>query len=190
MVWSRCPQAEICLDPFHVVKWAIGALDEIRREVWNQARRSGQEAVARELKDARFALWKNPEDLTQRQRSSLAQIAKTNEPLYRSYLLKEQLRQVFQLPTQRALALLDDWLIWARRCRLRPFVQLAKNIKTYLPDIENALVHRLSNALVESVNTRIRLITRRAFGFHGPEPLIALVMLSLGGVCPPLPGRS
>ncbi len=128
--------------------------------------------------------------MTGRQQATLAQIAKTNEPLYRAYLLKEQLRQVFHLPLSPALAMLDDWLIWARRCRLRPFVKLAKDIRAYLPDIENALAHRLSNALVESVNTRIRLITRRAFGFHGAEPLIALVMLSLGGLCPPLPGRS
>ncbi len=190
MVWKRCPNARLCLDPFHVVKWASDALDEVRREVWNQARRSGQEALARELKDARFALWKNPEHLTRRQHASLAQIAKTNEPLYRAYLLKEQLRQVFHLPLGPALAMLEDWLIWARRCRLRPFVKLARNIKAYLPDIENALDHRLSNALVESVNTRIRLITRRAFGFHSADPLIALVMLSLAGLCPPLPGRS
>lgn len=188
MVWARCPKAELCLDPFHVVKWATDALDEVRREVWNQARRSGQEALAQELKGARFALWKNPEDLTSRQQATLAEIAKTNERLYRAYLLKEQLRQVFRLPTKPALAMLEDWLIWARRCRLKPFVKLAKNLKAYLPDIENSLLHRLSNALVESVNTRIRLITRRAFGFHGPAPLIALVMLSLRELCPPLPG--
>ena len=169
------------------MKWAT---DEVRREVWNQARRSGQEALAEELKEARFALWKNPEDLSDRQRFRLAQIAKTNEPLYRAYLLKEQLRQIFRLPLGAALAMLEDWLVWARRCRLRPFVKLAKNIRAYLPDIENALRHRLSNALVEAVNMRIRLITRRAFGFPGADPLISLVMLSLGGLCPPLPGRS
>ena len=48
----------------------------------------------------------------------------------------------------------------------------------------------LSNALVESTNTKIRLLTRIAFGFHGPEPLIALAMLALGGHCPGLPGRN
>ena len=40
-----------------------------------------------------------------------------------------------------------------------------------------------------SVNTQIRLITRRAFGFHSPQALIALAMLSLADLCPPLPGR-
>ena len=57
------------------------------------------------------------------------------------------------------------------------------------PAIDAALDSGLSNALVESTNTKIRLITRVAFGFHGPEPLIALAMLSLGSHPPALPGR-
>ena len=59
--------AELCRDPFHIVAWATKALDEVRREVWNAARRAGQKTVAKELKNARFALWKNPGDLTERQ---------------------------------------------------------------------------------------------------------------------------
>ncbi|HEX3284164.1 MAG TPA: transposase, partial [Mycobacterium sp.] len=47
----------------------------------------------------------------------------------------------------------------------------------------------LSNGLIESVNTKIRLITRMAFGFANPDPLIALAMLTLGGHRPALPGR-
>lgn len=84
LVAWRCPAAEVCLDPFHVVKWATAALDDVRREVWNAARRRGQRALARQLKGARFALWKNPEDLTDRQAATLAHIAKTNHRLYRA----------------------------------------------------------------------------------------------------------
>ncbi len=189
VVSERCPNAALCLDPFHVVQWASAALDEVRREVWNTARRTGQTAEARSLKGARFCLWRNPEDLSGRQRSRLPQIAQTNEPLYRAYLLKEQLRQALKLPLPEALALLDAWLAWARRCRLEPFVKLAQQIAAHLPGIEATLRHGLSNARTESVNTRIRLIARRAFGFHSPEALIALALLSLGGLCPPLPGR-
>jgi transposase len=67
--------------------WATKALDEVRREVWNAARKQGQTAVAKELKNARYALWKNPEDLTARQGAKLASIAQTNKRLYRAYLL-------------------------------------------------------------------------------------------------------
>jgi transposase len=186
---ERCPDAVRCVDPFHVVQLATDALDEIRREVWNEARKAGQTAIARELKGARFALWKNPENLTRRQRAKLSAVQQTNRPLYRAYLLKEQLRQIYRVPTEHAGALLDAWLAWARRSRLEPFVKLARTITEQRAGIEAAIEHGLSNARVEAINTKIRLITRRAFGFHSPDALIALAMLTLGGLCPPLPGR-
>ena len=184
---ERCPQAELCLDPFHVVMLATDALDEIRREVWNQARRAGQTALARDLKGARFALWKNPENLTDRQAAKLSDIQRTNARLYRAYLLKEQLRQIYRLPAEPAIELLDRWLEWARRCRLQPFVKLARTITDQRAGITAAIRHGLSNARVEAINTQIRLLTRRAFGFHSPDALIALAMLALADLCPPLP---
>lgn len=145
--------------------------------------------MARELKGARFALWKNPQDLTRRQRGKLARIAVVNQRLYRAYLLKEELRLVFKVKGPRAVALLDAWLSWARRCRIPAFVALARSVTTYRQTIVASLLHGASNARVESVNTRLRLLTRIAFGFRSTDALIGLAMLSLGGLCPPLPGR-
>jgi len=190
VVADRCPNAELCLDPFHIVAWATKALDEVRRQVWNAARKGGQKTVARDLKNARFALWKNPEDLTERQTATLAGIAKTNAPLFRAYLLKEQLRQVFALKGAEGIALLDAWLKWAQRSRLPSFIKLARSIREHRAGIDAALTHGLSNARVESVNTKLRLLTRIAFGFRSAEALIALAMLDLGGLCPPLPSRA
>ncbi|MEO6857104.1 MAG: ISL3 family transposase [Solirubrobacteraceae bacterium] len=188
-VSERCPNAEICLDPFHIVKAATDALDDVRRAVWNEARRGGDTQLAKDLKGARFALWKNPENLTERQQTKLAFIQKLNAPIYRAYLLKEQLRQIYHVPHEQALKLLDGWLKWARRCRLKPFVKLAKTITEQRSRVEAALRNGLSNARVEQVNTQIRLITRRGFGYHSPDAVIALAMLTLGGLCPHLPGR-
>ena len=190
VVEARCPNAKLCMDPFHVVAWAGDALDKVRRAVWNQARRQGQQAVAKQIKGARFALWKRPQKLTDRQRAKLSDIQQTNRQLYRSYLLKEQLRQVFELRGQEGISLLDHWLGWACRCRIDPFVQLSRRIRRHRTTIEQSLSLGLSNALVESTNTKIRLISRRSFGFHSPQPLIALAMFELAGLCPPLPGRS
>jgi transposase len=106
----RCPAAVRCADPFHVVRWASDALDEVRRQVWNDARRAGDTAAAREVKGARFALWKNPEDLTRRQRGKLARIAEVNRRLYRAYLLKEELRLVFKVRGVRG------WRCWTPGC--------------------------------------------------------------------------
>jgi transposase len=188
-VAERCPNANVCYDPFHLIKLSTDALDEIRREVWNDARGQGQAQLAKELKGARFALWKNPGNLTKRQQLKLARVQQLNQRLYRAYLLSQQLREIYRVPFDQAIALLDAWLAWARRCRLQPFVKLARTITEQRFGIEAAIQNGLSNARVEQVNTQLRLITRRAFGFHSPHAAIALAMLALGGLCPPLPGR-
>jgi transposase len=188
-VTAHCPNAVRCADPFHIVAWAGDALDQVRRDTWNAARRGGMSEHARDLKGARYALWKNPQNLTDRQQAKLAWVAKVNHQLYRAYLLKEQLREVFALKGEDGKALLDRWLSWARRCRIPAFVELAQRIVKHRAAIDATLEHRLSNGLVESTNTKIRLLTRMAFGFKSPEAMIALAMLNLGGYCPPLPGR-
>ena len=128
VVGRRCPQASRCMDPFHVIAWATTALDQVRREVWNQARRSGQVRHAADLKGTRWALWKNPQNLTSNQQARLAWIQRTNRRLYRAYLLKEQLREVFRQPFEDAVLLLDKWLSWAIRSRMEPFVELARMV--------------------------------------------------------------
>lgn len=110
-----------------------------------------------------------------------------NQCLYRAYLLSQQLREIYRVGLHQAIALLDAWLSWARRCRLQPFVKLARTITEQRPGIEAAIRYGLSNARLEQVNTQLRLITRRVFGFR--PRAIALAMLALGGLCPPLPGR-
>lgn len=189
-VRQRAPQAVRCLDTFHVVQWATKALDIVRREVWNELRTSEAPERAKHLKNARWALWKNPENLTAHQRVTLGWIPKVNKPLYRAYLLKEGLRTVFQERSlEVATARLDAWLRWAARSRLPSFVKLARTIKEYRPRIEATLTHGLTNARVEAKNTQLRLLTRVAHGFHHVEAFIALAMLKLAGLCPPLPGR-
>jgi transposase len=209
IVAERCPDAVRVADPFHIVKWATDALDEVRREAWNEARkqargepkrgrgrpradappRPGSER-AKAVKGARYSLWKNPEDLTENQQAKLKWIAQTDGRLYRAYLLKEGLRLVFQLPHKAAAEALDRWVSWARRCRIPAFVKLQKSIVKHRARILAAIEHNLSNGLIESTNTKIRLLTRIAFGFHTAEALIALAMLTLGGHRPVLPGRN
>ena len=198
-VRTHCPNAIRCADAFHVVAWATKALDQVRRDAWNAAAgrardsaRTGRNSTgaARALKSARWALWKNPEDLTVRQNDKLAWIAKTDPILWRAYLLKEGLRHVFKVKGATGKAALDRWLSWAARCRIPAFVELARTIKRNRTEIDNALDHNLSNALIESMNTKIRQIARTAYGFTNPEALIALALLAHGGYRPQLPGRA
>ena len=191
VVAERAPNAVVCLDAFHVVAWATEALDQVRRAMVNRLRTGGDHDQATALKHTRWALLKNPPNLTGNQRATLAGIAKANGGLYRAYLLKEQLRAIFQVvELTDARALLGGWIAWARRCRLEPFVKLAQTIKNYQKLILNAVEHGLSNARSEATNTHLRLLTRRAYGYHSPEALIAMADLTRGGLCPSLPGRS
>jgi transposase len=191
VVAERAPQAVHCLDPFHLVAWATSALDDVRRHVWNSARggtgrRTRQSAL---LKGARWALWRNPNTLTEKQRHTLAYIQIINKPLYRAYLLKEQFREVFVLGGRAGKNLLKAWLGWAARCRIEAFVQLARRIRHHLPAIHATLDSGLSNARIEANNTHLRVLTRQGYGYHFAEALIAMAMLRRGGLCPPLPGR-
>ena len=160
VVANRCVNAVRCADPFHVVRWATDALDEVRRQAWNQARgaltqrRAGRASGhAKALKHARYALWKNPENLTSRQHAKLAWVAKTDPRLHRAYLLKEGLRLVFQLPVEEAVEALEVWIGWARRCRIPAFVELQRRIVKHRDSILAAIEHGLSNGRIESVNT-------------------------------------
>jgi transposase len=197
VVAERCANAVRCADPFHVVKWATEALDEVRRQVWNthrgaltQRRAPRASGTARTVKRSRYALWKNPENLTDNQHEQLAWIAKTDPTLYRAYLLKEGLRLVFVLKGQAGKDALDRWISWARRCRIAAFVNLQRRIVKHRAAIDAALEHGLSQGLIESTNTKIRVLTRIAFGFRSPDALIALALLALGCHRPDLPGRA
>ncbi|HSZ30773.1 MAG TPA: transposase, partial [Pseudonocardiaceae bacterium] len=128
VVAERAPRAVLCLDAFHVVAWVTKALDEVRRALAAQLRRTGRADQATTIKKTRWALLKNPPELTSDQRTTLAAIAKDNGALYRAYLLKEQLRMIFQAELPEAKALLAGWISWASRCRIPAFVRLAKTL--------------------------------------------------------------
>jgi len=189
VVKHRCTKARLCMDPFHVVAWATKALDEVRRALWNEVRLTGKKMLAKSLKGMRWAILKNPENLTVHQQTKLSELERTNRQLYRAYLLKEKLRAVFQEHPDSGPTLIDDWIAMARRSRIAPFVKLADTVSANRQTIIDALDAELSNARTESANTKIRLLIRMAFGFHSPHALISLAMLRLGGICPSLPGR-
>jgi len=88
---------------------------------------------------------KNACNLTERQQLKLARIQQINKRLYRAYLLCRQLRQIYRVSTDHALALLDAWLKWARRCRLEPFVKVARRITEQRQIVQAAITHKLSN---------------------------------------------
>jgi transposase len=181
------PQAEICFDPFHVVRLGARATDQVRRDEWNAHERSHTQA-GRWVKATRWSLLKAPANQSIYQLATLAEVQRANRRLYRAFLLREELRLLYHLDDP-ALAPehLDAWLAWAARSRLKPFIRLARTLRTHRDGILAAIRLGLSNGRLEGLNSKIRLISHRAFGFHSADPLIALVYLCCAGVTIELP---
>lgn len=189
VVREKAPQALICLDAFHVVKWAGEALDGVRRRVAGELRAAGKADEAASLGKGLWALRKDCTKLSPGQRGSLAQIAVTNKQLYRAYLMKEQLREVFKTKGQRGKALLAGLIAWCQRCRIPEFTKFAATLKRFRQLIWNTLDHAVSNGRAEAINTQLAALTTRARGFHSAQAFIAMAELTCGGLCPNLPGR-
>jgi transposase len=184
---AAAPHALIAFDPFHVCQLASRAVDDVRRAEWNEHGKSSTRG-GRWVKSVRWSLLKAPERQTERQLAALAEVQHANRRLYRAFLLKEQLRHLYHLEEPaRAGEHLAAWLAWASRSKLKPFVKLARTIREHRDGILTAIDLGLSNGRLEGLNSKVRLLSHRSYGFHSPWPLIALIYLCAGGIHIQLP---
>jgi transposase len=174
-VKAHAPHAILVFDRFHVQRLAHDALDRVRRAMVAEHQDREQR---RALKNTRFALQKNPENLSSVERRKLATLQTKNRPLYRAYLLKEALvdildrRQYYVAQDQ-----LHGWLQWAARSRLEPFIKVGRTIRKHMQGILAYVSTGLSNGRAEGTNGKVRVLTRRAYGFHSAQSLIAMLFL-------------
>ena len=186
---GHAPQATICYDPFHAVKIVTEALDVERRKAWNELRAAGDAEAAKKFKGARWVLLKNPTDLDEGQAAVLRKLKRRGGDVWRAYSLKEAFRAIFagDLTPEQTGQLIDRWISRASRSRLPSFVKAAKTIRKHREGILSALRLGINNARAEGLNSVVRLIFRRARGFHSPEAALALVMLTCGPITLQLP---
>jgi transposase len=190
VVTERALEAVLCLDAFPVVAWTTKDLDAPpvtgRPAAPYRTRRPGHHdqenpvGTAEKPTRAHRGAAHHPGRHRQGQRRTVSGL-----PAHRTTPHDLPGRE---LPEARALP--AGWISWAGRCRIPAFTRLAKTITRYRDLILNAVEHRLSNARSEATNTHLRLLTRRAYGYHSPDSLITMDDLTRGGLCPPLPGRS
>jgi transposase len=188
-VRQHAPQVEIVIDNFHVVQAATKALDEVRREHWNELRAADDGDAAKAFKDARWSLLKNPEDLTDRQAATLAALQTAGGKIPRAWAHKETVREIFKpgLSVPAVEKLIDRVLARLSRSRLQPFIRLGRTIRKHKDGILAARRLGLSNARAEAMNNRVKLIVRRAYGFHSARAALALILLTCGPVTLALP---
>jgi transposase len=181
-VRQHAPQAVICIDNYHVVQLATKALDEVRREHWNELRQAGDRDAAKQFKDSRWSLLKNPADLTDRQADTLAALHAAGGKVPRAWAMKEMVRAIFApgLTVDAVAALIDRLLARLSRGRLKPFVRLGRTIRKHREGILAARRLKLSNARAEALNNKAKLIVRRAYGFHSANAALALIHLTCG----------
>jgi transposase len=186
---DNAPHAEIAFDPFHVVRVGADAVDQVRRDEWNAHDRS-HTTTGKWVKHTRWALLKAPDRQSLDQLGTLGEVYARNQRLYRAFLLYHQLRLLYALENPAlAPAHLDAWLRWAARSRLAPFVKAARTLRAHRDGVLAAIRLGLSNGRLEGLNSRVRLISHRSFGFHSAAPLIALIYLCCGGITIDLPLR-
>lgn len=210
------PNAIRCVDPFHVVSWANESLDALRKEAWRDAyseytsrkkeenrgkgRPKSDDASAAELKELKakaedikksvYTLGKAPEHLTENQRLKLEFISNTDKRLFRGYTLKEQLRLALKIKDKAEVEKELQRFFWcATHSRISVFKELAYKIRRHEGNILNTIETQLSNARVESINNKIKLFIRKAYGFRNIQNMIDMIMLGCSKIFIPLPNR-
>lgn len=180
------PNATLVYDRFHVQQLASKAMDELRRDEWQRLR--GTDA-ANGIKHLRWALLRNPWNATPREQQRLSALPKQNKLLYRGYLLKEALADIYRnlYTPPWAKRRLSEWLDWAVRSRLEPFRKLARTIKRCFDGVLAYFATGYTTSLAEGKNTKARLATRQAYGLHTADAVRAMIDLRCTGLVIPLP---
>jgi transposase len=140
------------------------------------------------VKHTRWALVKDPDDLSDAQLDVLHTLRRERSVLYRCWQLKEGLRDLYRLAQpQDAPRHLDWWLAWACRSRITSFVRLSRTVRANRDRILAAVELGLSNSKLEGLNSKIRLINHRGYGHHSAAAVIAMIYLCCGGITVALP---
>jgi transposase len=190
---DKAPKATICFDAFHVIKWTNEALDQVFRAsaiptLRQQMRQAGNRAPWRK---ARYALRAGRQKLNKEHQQILAMIRAERVEVHQAYLLKEELRDLFQIvDPDDAAAYLTDWIHRAGTSRIDAMTTLARKIQHHFSGIVAAVQLGLSNSRSEGINTKIRVIQRRGYGHPRPASLIAMIYLCCSGMKTPLPTQT
>jgi len=154
------------LDRFHIMQKFGKALDEIRAEETRQLKRDGYEPV---LTRSRWCLLKRPENLTDQQSVKLAELLKYNLRSMRAYLLREDFQQFWEYARPGwAGRFLDEWTTKTMRSRIEPMKKVARMLRRHRQLILNWFRAKgeISSGAVEGLNNKVKLVTRKSYGFR------------------------
>ena len=165
------PQAAITFDKFHVIQSANEAVDEVRRT---------ERKSCAELKDTRYLWLKNPENLTAMQKETMAKLKDCDLDTAKAYRMRLILQEIYRYPATIAPAVLKDWIQWGLRCQLAPMVDVAKMLHTHYDGVVRWFESKLTNGLMEGVNSLFQAAKRKARGYRSEKNIIAMVYVLAG----------
>jgi transposase len=180
VIAEKLGQAIHVLDRFHVMQQFGKALDEIRAEEAKQLVRDGYEPV---LKKSRWCLLKRPANLTEKQMVKLSELLKYNLRTVRAYLLREEFQRLWEYTSAWwAGKFLDEWTRRVMRSRLEPMKKIARSVRSHRPLILNWFRARgqVSAGAVEGLNNKVKLVTRKSYGFRTAEVAKLALLHNLG----------
>jgi transposase len=164
-VKKRAPQALHILDRFHIIAQIKKAIDKVRAEEVRKLKEKAQKPV---LKRTRWIFLKNPENLTVKQDQKLAALLKQNLKTVKSYLLKEHFQRLWEyISPYWAGKFLDRWTRKVMYSKIEPMKKVARTIREHKPLILNwfKAKKKISQAVVEGMNNKVKLTIRKAYGF-------------------------
>lgn len=172
-VENSLPEASITFDKFHVMKLIGDAVDQTRR---------AERSTHPELKGQRYALLRNPETMSNAQLEFVSSLLlkRTSAKTARAFHLKLAFADLWHQPAARAEAYLKKWCSWAVRSRVPAMVQAAKTIKQHWHGVLRWFQSRISNGLLEGLNSLIQSAKARARGFRTTRNLANIIYLIAG----------
>lgn len=168
-VQAHCPNAAVVYDLFHVVaKFGREVIDRVRVD---QANRLCHDKPARKaVKQSRWLLLRNRDNLTETQTLTLDELLAANQPLLATYLLKDQLKALWYAPSPRAARRRwNQWYRMALDSGLAPVIAFARKLSKYAHGIIASARYRLNTSVLEGMNNRIKVIKRMAYGYRDSD---------------------
>jgi len=172
--------ADIVFDKFPIIKKVNEAVDKVRKKVFAQS----DKTTRKEMKHKRFLILHRRKNLTEEEDiESLDQILESNEPLYKVYVLKEEIADIFDdVNEDRETIRLEQWFKNVSESGIEEFVPVVSMIKSYIYGVLNYFKHKLTNAGSEGFNNKINVIKRAAFGFRDIEYFKLKIFQRCGGI--------
>lgn len=157
------PQADIVFDKFHVIRNYAKVIDRVRVDEFRKAEAEDKPV----LRGTRYLLLKNQENLSPEQLGRLEELRSLNQNLNTVYVLKDDLKRLWDCETrEEAELLLGQWTQAAEESDLQPLVTFAKTLHRYAYGLLNHCDYPINNGRLEGLNNKIKVIKRRCYGFH------------------------